>query len=86
MTKTKIDHARILNAYLARMTLSDLENIMQASKRWTHAAMNYSNSQQIQAQAGFYAAVCNSVNNLIAHDISHIELVIDEEVENNYQL
>jgi hypothetical protein len=41
--------------------------------------MNYSNSQQLQAQAGFYAAVCNSVNNLIAHDLHHVELVIDEE-------
>ena len=40
MTKTKIDHARILNAYLSRMTLADLENISEASKRWTHAAMN----------------------------------------------
>lgn len=79
MIKTKIDHARILNAYLSRMTLADLENISEASKRWTHAAMNYSSSQQLQAQAGFYAAVCNSVNNLIAHDLHHVELVIDEE-------
>ena len=79
MIRTKIDHARILNAYLSRMTLADLENITQASNRWTHAAMNYSSSQQLQAQAGFYAAVCNSINNLIAHDISHVELVIDEE-------
>jgi hypothetical protein len=79
MTKTKIDHARILNSYLTRMTIADLENVTQASKRWTHAAMNYSNSQQLQAQAGFYAAVCNSVNNLIARDINNIELVIDEE-------
>lgn len=79
MTKTKIDHARILNAYLSRLTLADFENISEASKRWTYAAMNYSNSQQLQAQAGFYAAVCNSVNNLIAHDLHHVEMVIDEE-------
>lgn len=81
MTKTKIDHSRILNAYLARMTLADLENITQASKRWNHAAMNYTNSEQIKRQAGFYAAVCNSINNLIAHDINYIELVINEELE-----
>jgi hypothetical protein len=79
MTITKIDHARILNAYLSRMTLADMQNLMQANERWTHAAMNYSNNQQLQAQAGFYAAVCNSVNNLIAHDLNHVELVIDEE-------
>jgi hypothetical protein len=80
MIKTKIDHARILNAYLARMTLADLENVIYKSKRWTHAVMNYSNSEQIKRQADFYAAVCNSVNNLIAHDINYIELVIDEEL------
>jgi hypothetical protein len=79
MTKTKIDHARILNAYLSRMTLADMQNIMQANERWIHAAMNQGNNQQLQAQAGFYAAVCNSVNNLIAHDLHHVELVIDEE-------
>ena len=79
MTKIKIDHARILNAYLSRMTQADIDNISAANKRWTHAAMNYSNSEQLKAQAGFYAAVCNSVNNLIAHDLHHVELVIDEE-------
>jgi hypothetical protein len=79
MTKTKIDHARILNAYLSRMTLADMQNLMQANERWTYAAMNQGNSAQLQAQAGFYGAVCNSVNNLIAHDLHHVELVIDEE-------
>ena len=79
MTKIKIDHARILNAYLSRMTLADIDNISAATHRWTHAVMNYSNSEQLKAQAGFYAAVCNSVNNLIAHDLHHVELVIDEE-------
>ena len=79
MTKIKIDHARILNAYLSRMTLADIDNISAAKKRWTHAVMNYSNSEQLKTQAGFYAAVCNSVNNLIAHDIQNIEFVIDEE-------
>ena len=80
MTKTKIDHARILNAYLSRLTRADLENISEAGKRWTHATMNYSNSQQLQAQAGFYAAVCNSMNNLIAHDLHHIEILIELEI------
>ena len=79
MTKIKIDHARILNVYLSRMTMADIDNISAANKRWTHAVMNYSNSEQLKAQAGFYAAVCNSVNNLIAHDVQNIEFVIDEE-------
>jgi predicted xylose isomerase-like sugar epimerase len=79
MTKIKIDHARILNAYLSRMTKADIDNISAANQRWTHAVMNYGNSEQLKAQASFYGAVCNSVNNLIAHDIQNIEFVIDEE-------
>jgi len=79
MTTTKIDHARILNAYLSRMTLADMQNLMQVKERWTHATMNQGNIAQLQAQAGFYAAVCNSVNNLIAHDLHNIEIVIELE-------
>ena len=77
---TKIDHARILNAYLSRLTLADFQNLVQANERWTHTAMNQGNSAQLQAQAGFYAAVANSVNNLIEHDVRWIEKVLDSEV------
>ena len=76
---SKIDHARILHAYLARMTLSDMENIFNANKEWTHAALNYGNNAQDKARAKFYAALANSVNNLIQHDIKYIEQVISEE-------
>jgi len=78
---SKIDHARILHAYLARMTLSDMENILNANKEWTHAALNYGNNAQDKARAKFYAALANSVNNLIQHDIKDIEQVISEECE-----
>jgi hypothetical protein len=79
--QNKIDHARILNAYLARMQLSDIDNIQAANRAWTQAAMNQGNSAQIQCQAAFYAAVANAVNNLIRTDISTIEQVINEETE-----
>ena len=46
MTKIKIDHARILNAYLSRMTQADVDNISAANKRWTYAAMNFSGREQ----------------------------------------
>jgi hypothetical protein len=77
----KIDHARILHAYLARMTLSDMENIFNANKEWTHAALNYGNNAQDKARAKFYAALANAVNNLIRTDIDTIEQVISEECE-----
>jgi hypothetical protein len=78
---SKIDHARILHAYLARMTLSDMENIFNANKEWTHAALNYGNNAQDKARAKFYAALANSVNNLMKHDIASIEQVISEQFE-----
>jgi hypothetical protein len=77
----KIDHARILNAYLARLQLSDIDNIQAANKAWIQAAMNQGNSAQLQCQAAFYAAVSNAVNNLIRSDIRTIEQVINEECE-----
>jgi len=76
---SKIDHARILSAYLARLQLSDIEAIQAADKAWLQAAMNQGGSAQLQAQAGFYATVANAVNNLMRNDISRIEQVIDEE-------
>ncbi len=78
---SKIDHARILNAYLARLQLSDIDNIQAANKAWQYAAMNQSNSSLAQCQAAFYAAVANAVNNLIRSDIGTIEQVISEECE-----
>jgi len=69
----KIDHADILNAYLSRLTDSDMEHILKQEKAWLHAALNGNNAAQTGAQAGFYAAVCNAVNNLTRHDIELIE-------------
>jgi len=78
--ENKIDHARILNAYLARMTLSDIDAIQSANQIWAQAAMNQNNLSLFQCRAGFYAAVSNAVNNLIRHDIDYIEQVINEEL------
>ena len=76
-----IDHAAILNAYLIRLTGADLENIVKHEKQWTHAMLNQGLHAQIQCQAGFYAAVCNAVNNLLKHDVELIENVIARETK-----
>jgi hypothetical protein len=76
----KIDHARILNAYLARLTLADIDAIQAANRTWAYAAMNQNNSSLLECQASFYATVANAVNNLIQHDIAYIEQVISEEL------
>jgi hypothetical protein len=77
---SQIDHAYILNAYLSRLKHSDLENILTQNKQWLHASMHLGNSSQIAAQAGFYGAVANAVNNLIKHDKVLIENAIAKEL------
>jgi hypothetical protein len=77
----KIDHARILNAYLASLTLSDMKAIYEQNKKWMDACLNGNNVEQLQCRAGFYALVANATNNLIQHDIRYIEQVINEETE-----
>ena len=75
----KIDHARILNAYLSRLTLADMNAVYNANQAWVYAAMNDSHSSLMQCRSGFYTAVSNAVSNLIQHDIGYIEQVISEE-------
>ena len=73
LTMHTIDHAAILNAYLSRLTSGDLKEILNRERAWTDAALNGNASAQLSAQSGFYAAVCNAVNNLLTHDVELIE-------------
>jgi hypothetical protein len=71
-----INHADILMAYLSRMTRADLEHILDREAVWSNACWNGNSQSQNQARAGFYAAICNGVNNLQKHDIQLIEKVL----------
>lgn len=77
----KINHTRILNAYLARLTRRDLEKIMKADSDWQHSALNHGNSTQLKAQENFMAAISHAISNVIQHDIINIEQIILEEVK-----
>jgi hypothetical protein len=72
-----VDHTNILNAYLSRLTTADLENILKHENRRLQEMLNGNRNSQAQAQAGFYAAVANAVNNLSKHDLELIEGVIE---------
>jgi hypothetical protein len=76
----KTNHTRILNAYLARLTTKDLENIVQANNDWQHSAINHGNNTQLKAQENFMAAISQAISNVIQHDIINIEKIILEEV------
>ena len=71
-----IDHAEILAAYLARLTLADIDAIQQANRVWTHAAMNYGNAAQDSARAGFYAAISQAIGNLLPHDRANLDTIV----------
>lgn len=72
-----MDHTRILNAYLSRLTTADLQNILKHENRRLHEMLNGNRNSQLQAQSGFYAAVANAVNNLSKHDLELIERAIE---------
>jgi hypothetical protein len=76
-----IDHARILNAYLCGLTGADLDSIEKSAKYWAYCSMNENTKECMQARAGFYAVVCNAVNNLMEHNKTYINQVLTEELE-----
>mgnify|MGYP003633446788 CR=1 FL=1 len=76
----KIDHARILFAYLSNFPLSEMEAMKKATETWVNAAMAGKHADCVHARAGFYATVANATNNLIEHDFAYIEQVINEEL------
>lgn len=80
----KIDHARILFAYLSNFPLSEMETLKNATETWVNACMdeNYSASYE---RAAFYATVANATNNLIKHNVNYIEQVINEEIGECYE-
>ena len=77
---TKIDHTRILHAYLARLSNKDLQAILKANDDCWDAQLNYGNSGQLKAQADFYTVVSKAVDSMLEHDLDYVVKVINEEV------
>ena len=78
--QSKIDHARILNAYLSRITAAQLEHILYAERRWVETSLNQGQVAQLNAQAQFYKTVSNAVDSIFTHDLINVECVIQEEL------
>jgi hypothetical protein len=74
------NHVQILNAYISRLTLSDINNIGEHVERCVNAQLNNSTPTQLKEQAGLYAAVCNTVNNLIKHDKNLINTIVNANI------
>jgi len=76
----KIDHARILFAYLSNFGNAEMQALKNSTETWVNAAMKGDYQASCNARAGFYATVANATNNLIEHDFAYIEQVINEEL------
>ena len=71
-----MDHAKILNAYLSRISRGDWENLFKLDHKCLEQQLNGNMTGQIEAQAGFYAGVDNAIKNLSKHDLELIERAI----------
>jgi len=62
------DHTRILFAYLGRISLNDLIDIVEARKNSSYAAMNLGTSAQVDAHRELAEACERACDRLIEHD------------------
>ena len=75
-----MNHARILEAYLARISDKHLKLIVEAANSCAHAQLNYGNLEQLKQQTKRYKAIADAVNDLIQHDLHIIEKIVTLEV------
>lgn len=71
-----MNHARILEAYLARISDKHMQLIAEAKAQCAHAQLNYGNIEQLKQQTKRYKAIANAVNDLIPHDLRIIETIV----------
>ena len=73
-------HAVILEAYVARLSISDLERIIEARKEGARAALNQGNRAQLAAMENTSKVVASSVSNMIEWDRDIIARVVNNAV------
>ena len=73
-----MDHSRLLHAYLSRLTSADIENIFKHDRECLQHQLNGNNSAQLQAQASFYASVCQAVGNIGKYDKELIKTIVED--------
>jgi hypothetical protein len=62
------DHARILFAYIARLTPGDRAEITERLKDWDYASMNLPNVSQVAAMERVTQACERAIENMTEHD------------------
>ena len=72
------EHARILSAYLSRLTRKDLERILEADAKCWHASQNGGTSEQMRVQAQFNGVVLEAMGNMLWHDRQNITNIVNK--------
>lgn len=69
-------HSDILNAYLSRLSLADLRQILTAAEYSQQAQLNHGISEQLRRQTEMRQTVRDAVNGLIQYDCDLIAKVV----------
>jgi hypothetical protein len=72
------EHARILSAYLSRLTRKDLERILEADAKCWKASQNGGTSEQMRVQAQFNGVVLEAMGNMLWHDRQNITNIVNK--------
>lgn len=75
---TNLQHAKILQLYLDRLTLSDLQRIIHAKSRSLDAAMNLGSRAQAIYAEDEEQTIQSAVSSMLPTDIARIEAGIAE--------
>lgn len=74
---TREDHARVLYAYISRMTAAHLKSVLEAELKAWHAATNYPLGAQLAAQKQSMEAIEAAIERMLESDLNNIQLTID---------
>jgi hypothetical protein len=74
-----MNHAIILEAYLARISDKHLKLIVEATNSCAHAQLNYGNLEQLKQKTKRFKAISDAVNDLLPLDARIIESIVNLE-------
>lgn len=74
---TTEQHARILYAYLSRLTPAEIDAILTAEKEAWHASINLGLSSQLAAHEKSMLAIQTAIGRMMDYDKNNIQRIIE---------
>ena len=71
----KQNHAKILTAYLGRLSIADRRALVSALEAGEYAGQQLGINAQLAAHQELDAAALEAIGNLLAHDLENIEAI-----------